>query len=904
MENDDKIENNDSSADSKPSSTLEQFIQEFIDRRESGDITGFDDFALEHPDVEIEMKQLFERLKAEGLIPSAFFFGRHSVPAAIDPGFRLHEGQVISEYRLVKPIGQGGMGQVWEAEQVSLQRRVALKVIKPEKVNERTLRLFAREARAGGRLSHPGIVTVYDQGEEEGIHWITMELIEGNWTLKNFIEQMSRLPQLPGDYYRQVALFIKKTGEALQAAHNAGVIHRDLKPQNILIAPNDQPKLTDFGLAKITDETAISHTGEFAGTYFYMSPEQITAGRIRIDHRTDIFSLGMILYELLALRRPFEGDTSHQVADQIVNYDPPDLRKLRSLIPGEIAVICNKAMEKGRERRYQSMAEFATDISSFLNNEPIVAQPPKPWRKSMKWIYRNLVVSVAVGVAFVFLLGFLGFVLLWSNPKIRHEKNLANDRYKEIIRLADVKRISDLEAEEKTLWPAYPEKIIALEDWLGRSRDLAGRLAIHEKTLMDLKAIALPFDRSIALNDRDGQLATADRQTLEVEVSKHRAWVFDSTASQWQQDTLLELITRIKALVNEENGLQKKVQKRLEFAATIEKRSIEDFQSAWEIAIDSIADTTKCAEYNGLTIEPIIGLVPIGRDAKSGLWEFAHLQTGDIPERDSEGNLVWNEEMGLVFVLVPGGTLTMGAVTPSDDQPKGTDNSDPAAQPDESPLHDVEIAPFLMSKYEFTQGQWLRITGENPSLYDPDEELGEKKATLLHPVENVSWNVCNEMAQNLDLRMPSEAEWEYAARALATTVFWTGNDELSLLGAANLADSCCKKFAADPMMTFVEWDDGFAGHAPTGSFRPNRFGLHDVAGNVCEWCQDTWHETYSNAPKTGIAWVDDKSELRVIRGGSWSRTASSCRSAYRAWDDPEMHDYDLGLRLALSLPSH
>ena len=215
------------------------------------------------------------------------------------------------------------MGEVWEAEQLSLSRRVALKLLLPERVDAKGLEFFAREARAGGRLAHPGIVSIHGTGEDEGLHWIAMELVEEACDLRRSLDAMREEDELPEDYYRHVAEFMAETADALEVAHDAGVIHRDLKPGNILVTQGDRPKISDFGLAKLTDELSISLAGDLVGTYYYMSPEQVAAKRMGLDHRTDIFSLGVVLYEMLTMVRPFEGDTTEQVAHKIMVVDPP-----------------------------------------------------------------------------------------------------------------------------------------------------------------------------------------------------------------------------------------------------------------------------------------------------------------------------------------------------------------------------------------------------------------------------------------------------------------------------------------------------------------------------------------------------------------------------------------------------
>jgi formylglycine-generating enzyme required for sulfatase activity len=410
-----------------------------------------------------------------------------------------------------------------------------------------------------------------------------------------------------------------------------------------------------------------------------------------------------------------------------------------------------------------------------------------------------------------------------------------------------------------------------------------------------------------AIDDRDQGIAISQLTVLvdglREEVSRRRTWTFASAEDRLWHNLLQENIRSIEALQDGVSGLVDGiseshgwgVERRLAWAETIEEKTVtgELAAQSWRMAIASIASREVCPAYDGLQIEPQVGLLPVGRDVDSGLWEFALLQTGEEPHRDEGGELRLEEDSALVLVLLPGGTFEMGA------HPTGSLNRDPKAQESEGPVHPVRLSPFFLSKFEMTQGQWTRLTGHNPSAYSPTGERFE--VDLRHPVETVSWDDCQRICRWLGARLPTEAEWEYAARAGTSTPWWTGSGSDSLDGLVNVADRSAQEGRAGWPEIDPDLRDGFVVHAPVTAFEPNAFGLYQVLGNVFEWCQDVYDkDAYAMLP------YEDPVNLlgpgrRVSRGGSYRSTAALTRVTYRQNSEPGTSAGSLGLRPAMSL---
>ncbi len=311
----------------------------------------------------------------------------------------------------------------------------------------------------------------------------------------------------------------------------------------------------------------------------------------------------------------------------------------------------------------------------------------------------------------------------------------------------------------------------------------------------------------------------------------------------------------------------------------------------WARARRAIAGNPR---YHGLQLEPQVGLVPLGEDPVSGLWELGVQASGDLPERGPKEPLAVGDRTGVVLVLIPGGRYAIGA------QPAGGRHSDPEAAPNEGPEHEVDVRPFLVARTELTQHQWVRMGGINSSRRTPGTQLGHVLVTERHPVESASWDDTAVLLARHGLELPSEVQWEVAARGGRTTPWWTGADPTTLAVAENLADACARRFLSG--LNEVEaWDDGHFIHAPVATFAAGRnpFGLYDVHGNVREWCRDTFDlGAYTRAAdadgdRAGLA---GDPHLRAARGGSWVERASFSRSSKRFGIAPAFRDGAVGAR--------
>ena len=434
-----------------------------------------------------------------------------TVPAPPQPALP----DTIGPYRIIRRIGSGGMGVVYEAEQNQPKRRVALKVIRAGIASPRLLRRLELEAAILGKLEHPGIATIFEAGTLEtadGVQpYFSMELIHG--------EPLTAYAARRELNMRQRLELLSEIADAVQHAHHKGIIHRDLKPGNILVSESGKPKILDFGVARVTDADIQSTTlqtdiGQLIGTVPYMSPEQITGDPTEIDTRSDIYALGVVAYELLAGRLPYDltNRMIHEAARVIREDEPKPLSSISKVFRGDVEIIIAKALEKERERRYQSAAEFGQDLQRYLRNEPVHARPP-----SMIYQFRlltrrnkNLIPWAGAGVAVLGMAIFLGISMNRNAERARVRMLAASieQLLTEGRALEDKRRWEAAEQCYKTLFDLDPTRVSFLGD-IARmkkeryneqvSQGLAPDSSLLEQAviLCDRALVAAPLDKGL-----------------------------------------------------------------------------------------------------------------------------------------------------------------------------------------------------------------------------------------------------------------------------------------------------------------------------------------------------------------------------------------------------------------------
>jgi len=853
----------------------------------------------------------------------------------------LFDQEGAGPYRIMKHLGDGGMGMVYLAEQEApIQRMVALKVIKVGMDTREVVARFEAERQALALMDHPNIARVFSAGtEENGLPFFVMEFVDGK-PVTQFCDQGC----LGVD--ARLALFMAVC-RGVQHAHQKGVLHRDLKPSNILVASVDGrpvPTIIDFGIAKalegnLTDRTLLTQVDQIVGTPGYMSPEQARAEGTTLDTRTDIYSLGVLLHELLTGELPFQDTSllgmqkriqeeeprkpsqrlkaSGRAAVEIARACGTDLRSLCRRLAGDLDWITLKALEKEPSRRYASVSELEADVRRHLHHEPVTALRPTAVYRLKKFFRKNRKTAVAALAVLVTLVaGLVTSSLLYVS---------AESARQEVLRLSDVWVLEDLRKEaEFHLWPLVPERKPAMERWLARARALRERLPGHERvlaalrervrrqagthppevlsmrrvkfeqhrrkyqemfqlTMQDMEAVkeskGINSEEYEALKKRKGAIEDCLNNT-QTNLDTEKTALSGLGADLWRLELLERLVKELELFRDPDpsKNMLKDVEQRLQDIDRIQHMTLEspEARAQWRGCIQAIRSSPR---YRGLELEPQHGLLPLSSDPHSGFWEFWHVATGCRPEAAPDPASRWRitGRTAMIFVLVPGGTFCMGAIP-----------GDPDAAPDEKPAHGVELHPFFLSRYETTQGQWKRflrrwhsdsrLRGRKSYFPIDCKEKDENDGILALPVEQVNWGEAQGLLDRYGLILPTEAQWEYAARAGTSWRWWTGKEPGTLAHKENLADEAYTRVRYKAGLPF---DDRFGYTAPAGTFPPNPWGFHDMLGNVSEWCFDGYGSyRLRTARGSGERLVLKHGEY-AVRGGSYRTRALRARATYR-----------------------
>ena len=692
----------------------------------------------------------------------------------------LEIGSRLGHYRIVDLLGRGGMADVYRAEDERLGREVALKALPPEFARDpERIERFEREVRAAARLNHPNIVTVHEFGQGEGQHFYTMELMPGG----DLKARIRAHPQgMPAAEARPVALAV---AQALAYAHRRGFVHRDVKPENILFDEEARPQLTDFGIARAMESgTRMTATGMSIGSPHYMSPEQ--AQGLEVDGRSDLYSLGVVLYEMLTGRLPFDAANTIAVALSHINDPVPEL-------PPALAAwqpVVDRLLAKSPEERYASARELA-EVLAADTLPRAAATPAVAVRKEVEPFLDAPVRPPSTRVV-----------------PVRHKVGPTRGLKESGTRPAEISKrrggIGAALAGAVLALAVVGIGYLALRDSKGPERvptDGGGGGKEVRPAPEGLRLPSNPVNPPERI--RYGSL------TLELEPRDARV-------------TLPDIEPRYRPGVRLREGSHRVVVRR-----------------------DGYRDVTRTINVSGDT-RVRIALELVQPVVKSRVFD------------------------GIEFVWIPAGDFRMGSTSRHADS-------------EEKPVTRVRISRgFYLGKYEVTQGQWEGVMGSNPSRF--------KNCGGNCPVERVSWDDVQEFIRKLNgksggrrYRLPTEAEWEYAARGGTTADTYAGD--------------LTNPRGNDPVLNRIAWyreNSGRRTH-PVGRKAPNGWGLHDMLGNVWEWVGD-WYGDYPGGTVTDPSGPGSGS-YRVIRGGGWTLNARYCRSADRRGYSPGGRNNYLGFRL-------
>ncbi|MEM6691788.1 MAG: bifunctional serine/threonine-protein kinase/formylglycine-generating enzyme family protein [Planctomycetota bacterium] len=693
----------------------------------------------------------------------------------------------LDGFQIGKKLGEGTFGVVFKATQLEpVQRQVAIKILKPGLDDEEVLKRFKSEQQTLAEIDHPSIAQFISGGSTlTGRPYFVMVYVNGV-PIDDYCQSKRQ------DILGRISLFVDVC-KAIHHAHQEGVIHRDLKPDNILVVDEEakpRPVLIDFGLAKPmspkVERTHRTQYGKLLGTPMFMSPEQADPTTRQVNDLADVYSLGAVLYVLVAGQSPHEPDALDGLSGvdlaeflRSTSLKPPsthfilpqasatnaaderrtDIRTAFRIVKGDLDHVIHQAMNSNPQKRYVSALNLAEDLERFQSGEPVNASRPTLVQAFTKLVRRHKFASV-IAASFLFT---LLFAVASSSISARTSARSAN----KFRRLAAAYEAELLKNEFPDLATIPIEaRRSAIDEWLTRAR-----LVVDDQPEYVREANQGSGEESeLIYAERMSQLVGNLELFLETDG-------FIDSAESWQQrfPTLDEITLQWEKL----------------------EADLKEFHPDWRVT-------------------RLPWLFPFRKHPVSGLWEFVDLRRGFLPHVNDQHRVLCSEDMGSVFVLLPGGVFEMGTVDGG------------GGRKTDEVRHTVGVGPFLISKFECTRSQWDQV---GRALRIPRTDYQGPCV----PVAGVCWFDCITYCDLTDSRLPTEAEWEYACRAGFDLPFHPPADPEV---AKTILDPFDLDAAIQPVGWYRENSDKQLQHV--GTKEPNRFFLYDMHGNATEWCLDSY----------------------------------------------------------------